>query len=116
MQYLTALFAVLSRLIRPSRGLHAAPRILRRERREEARARRASRVRRYAVDVPTVARAADVPSVPSPRRALDDALRITDSPQTVPGFYRRFEERRGPVRASRGHHGPDLLMGLGVPA
>lgn len=46
---LLSLFAVLVRLCRPSHGVHAAPRALRRDLREEA---KASRVRRYANPLP----------------------------------------------------------------
>lgn len=49
MGYVIALFAFLVRLVRPSRGLHAAPYAVRREVREEA---RAARVRRYANPLP----------------------------------------------------------------
>lgn len=51
MKTLLALFATLARLVRPSRGLHTAPRALRGELREEARARR---VRRYAPALPAL--------------------------------------------------------------
>lgn len=45
MHHLMALLCLITRALRPSRGRHAAPLVLRREVREEA---RANRVRRYA--------------------------------------------------------------------
>lgn len=70
MHHLMTLICLIFRALRPVRGLHAAPRVLRKELRAEARARRANRVRRYAHDVPTVA---SVPLVPAPHRAPDAA-------------------------------------------
>lgn len=78
MTHLMALLCLVSRAVRPSRGLHAAPFVLRRELREEARARRARRVRRYAERVPAATGAQPsanpVPLVPAPRGPVDDGL------------------------------------------
>ncbi|WP_444962045.1 hypothetical protein [Nocardiopsis sp. M1B1] len=98
-------------MLRPARGLHAAPRVLAGELRAEARRRRASRVRRYAADPGTVASVPTSPAVPAPRRAPDDTRRAplppVDPPEAlVRGYYLAHEARRGPVG--------DLLMGLGV--
>ncbi len=49
MPYFTALIGLVLRVLRPSHGLHAAPRALRRDLREEA---KAARVRRYANPFP----------------------------------------------------------------
>lgn len=72
---LLAMPATLIRLLRPSRGLHAAPRVLRREVREEA---RAALVRRYANPLP--ARPAGpgyASALPAPRRPLDTTPPVT---------------------------------------
>ncbi|WP_435112067.1 hypothetical protein [Nocardiopsis synnemataformans] len=116
MHIVTALVAVLLRCLRPARGLHAAPRVLAREVRAEARRRRASRVRRYAVDPGTVASApAPLPPVPAPvpapRPAPDgtrrEPLPPVDPPEAfVRGYYLAHEARRQPVG--------DLLTGLGA--
>lgn len=49
MKNITALLALVLRVLRPSHGLHAAPFVVRREVREEA---RAARLRRYAPAIP----------------------------------------------------------------
>lgn len=53
MRHVIEFLTLLVRLVRPARGLHAGPRALR----GKARPRRASRVRRYASDVPIIGRA-----------------------------------------------------------
>lgn len=49
MSHLTALIGLILRFVRPSRGVHAAPFVVRREVREEA---RAARPRRYVPAIP----------------------------------------------------------------
>ena len=88
MKILLAMFAVLVRLLRPTRGVHADPLGYVRGLAGEARRRRASRVRRYVQDLPVLTEPApepepgadvvpveeDVPVVPGPRRPADDVL------------------------------------------
>ncbi|USY18626.1 hypothetical protein NE857_25525 [Nocardiopsis exhalans] len=65
------MLATLVRLLRPSHGLHAAPRALRHEVREEA---RAARVRRYANPLPASPTGpGHTSAIPAPRRPLDGA-------------------------------------------
>jgi hypothetical protein len=132
-----ALLCLFLRALRPTRGLHAAPRCLRRELRAEARTRRANRVRRYAIDVPTVAETEstpDTPRIPSPRRSpqrsLPEALRpvpadyvpvVDPSAVAVPasivrGYYRAHEARQERARVDRDRLGVAVLMDLGVSA
>ncbi|GAA1459303.1 hypothetical protein NE857_26865 [Nocardiopsis exhalans] len=83
MHTLLAMLETLVRLLRPARGLHAAPRAVRREVREEA---RAARVRRYANPLP--ARPAGpgyACALPAPRRSLDGAPPVTLHPAS-PGY------------------------------
>lgn len=78
MSYVIALLSLLVRMVRPSRGLHAAPLAVRRDVQDEA---RANRVRRYARPLPAwpsgpgydTADADEIPTVPAPRRAPDEA-------------------------------------------
>lgn len=75
MHSLLVMLATLVRLLRPSRGLHAAPRALRREVREEA---RAARVRRYANPLPARPTGPGYAcALPAPRRPLDGAPPVT---------------------------------------
>lgn len=111
MHHLMDLLSLFLRVLRPARGLHTAPRVLAGELRAEARRRRASRVRRYAVDPGTVACTLTPPPVPAPRPAPDDTRREPLSPIDPPealvrGYYLAHEARRQPVG--------DLLAGLGV--
>ncbi|MFD6950525.1 MULTISPECIES: hypothetical protein [unclassified Nocardiopsis] len=101
-------------MIRPARGLHAAPLVLARELRAEARRRRASRVRRYVAD-PGTAASAPVPVIPAPRPAPEDTSReplpVVDPPEAfVRGYYLAHEIRRSRFR------GGDLLTGPGMVA
>lgn len=52
MSHVIALLSLIVRLFRPSRGIHAVPRALRRDVREEA---RAARPRRYVPEIPPAA-------------------------------------------------------------
>lgn len=78
MRHVIEFLALLARLVRPARGLHAAPRALR----DGPPPRRAARVRRYASDMPTIAKTAKGPNrnsspgplIPAPRPPLDTAL------------------------------------------
>lgn len=89
MGYLIALFAFLARLVKPSQGVHANGFGRIRELTFEARRRRSSRVRRYAVNPPTVVQHSnprEVPvSIPAPRKPVDDELPRTLCP--VPADY-----------------------------
>lgn len=125
MHTLLVMLATLVRLLRPSRGLHAAPRALRREVREEA---RAARVRRYANPLP--ARPAGpgyASALPTPRRPLDGAPPVTLHPvptdyvpvvqaesvsppvDLVRGYYRAHEAQQRHSRADRGRSDVTVL-------
>lgn len=75
MRHVIEFLALLARLVRPARGLHAAPRALR----DGPPPRRAARVRRYASDLPTIAKTtrdsnrgnSPGPLIPAPRPPLD---------------------------------------------
>lgn len=80
---LLAFLALVVRTVRPSHGLHAAPRALRWDLREEA---RAARVRRYANPLPACPAGPGYASaLPAPRRPLDEAPPVTLRP--VPADY-----------------------------
>ncbi|MCY9786773.1 hypothetical protein KIK06_23085 [Nocardiopsis sp. EMB25] len=127
MSHVIALLSLIVRLFRPVRGLHAAPRALRRE------VRRANRVRRYAKDIPTVATAdntLDVPRVPAPRPAPDVAPPRTLGPvpadyvpvvdpsavaapaAIVRGHYRAYEARQERARIDRDRLGVAVLADI----
>jgi hypothetical protein len=120
-----AVFAALIRILRPSRGLHAAPRAIRREVREEA---RAARVRRYANPLPARPTGpGHAFALPSPRQPLDDAPRGTPVPapadyvpgidtdavaepaDIVRGYYRAHEVRTKRLRTDRTRLGVAVL-------
>ncbi|OOC56059.1 hypothetical protein NOSIN_21330 [Nocardiopsis sinuspersici] len=114
MHHLMALLSLFLRVIRPTRGLHAAPLVLTRELRAEARRRRVSRVRRFVADLGTVA-SVPVPPAPAPRPAPGDtpreSLPVVDPPEAfVRGYYMDYEirQRRSP--------GGDLPLHLGAVA
>lgn len=131
MRYFTALFAVLVRLFRPTNGVHTSPLGYFRELVSETSAfrRRASRVRRYAVDVPTVAElpASSLPPiVPAPRKPLDDrprtalsaAVPVVDPREVqapaalVRGYYREHERRQAEKEADRQRLAVAVLMDI----
>ena len=124
MNTVLTLIATVFRLLRPSRGIHAAPRALRRDLREEARARR---VRRYANPLPArptgpgYASAVPTPSV-ALRSAPADYLPVIQPEDVNPpadivrGYYRAYEAHQ---RASEDRHrlGLAVLMDIAkVPA
>lgn len=132
MHTLLAMLATLVRLLRPSHGLHAAPRALRRDLREEA---RASRVRRYANPLPARPTGPGFASAfAAPRRPLDEALSVVLRPvpadylpvvqaeavsppaDIVRGFYRAHEARQALGRVDRDRLGVAVLMDLANPA
>ena len=99
MHTLLSFFAVLTRLLRPTRGAHTSPCGYLRELGAEARRNRSRRVRRY---VETPARpepAALAPLVPAPRKPLDDEP-VDDVPQVelVRGPYLAWETRQAALR------------------
>lgn len=78
MSYVTAVFAVFARLLRPRCGVHSSPLGYFRELAGEVRRRRARRVRRYVQDLPVAAvpepEEERVPWVPAQRLPVDDTL------------------------------------------
>lgn len=126
MHSLLAMLATLVRLLRPSHGLHAAPRALRRDVQDEA---RAARVRRYANPLPARPTGPGYASaLPVPRRPLDEALPATLRPvpvdyvsvvqaeavshpvDIVRGYYRAHEARQRHARADRDRLGVAVLL------
>ena len=109
MHHLMSLLSLFLRLVRPARGLHAAPRVLAREVRTEARRRRASRVRRYAAHPATVAGT----PVPDPRPAPNlrsEPPTVFDPPEAlVRGYYLAHEARQSRLPSYRPY--ADLLWG-----
>ena len=139
MKILLAMFAVLVRLLRPTRGVHADPLGYVRGLAGEARRRRASRVRRYVQDLPVLTEPVpepepgsdvvpveeDVPVVPGPRRPADDVLssRVGKWPgqvaemdaavvahDLVRGYYRAWEQEQGLLCLDRSRLGLAVLM------
>ena len=133
MSHVTAVFAVLVRLLRPTRGVHADPLGYVRGLAGEARRRRASRVRRYVQDLPVLAESAPepepesdvLPVVPGPRRPADDVLcsRVGEwsgpvaevdaaavAHDLVRGYYRAWEQEQGLVCLDRSRLGLAVLM------
>lgn len=125
MSTLLAMLATLLRLLRPSRGLHAAPRAMRREVREEA---RAARVRRYANPGPARPTGPGYAfALPSPRQPLDDAQRgvlvpvpadyvpvvdadaVAEPADLVRGYYRDWERKEARRRVDRSRLGVAVL-------
>lgn len=124
MSTLLAMLATLLRLLRPSRGLHAAPLAIRREVREEA---RAARVRRYANPGPARPTGPGYAfALPSPRQPLDDApcgvlvpvidaeavadpRVLEDAAELVPGYYRDWERKEALRRVDRSRLGVAVL-------
>lgn len=128
-----ALFCLALRFLRPSRGLHAAPLAVRRDVRDEARARRASRVRRFAArPLPALpsgpgfdarAETGGGPPLPAPRRAPATASRpffvggapvarteaVHPGEDLARGYYRAHEARRKAARAARSGLGASAL-------
>ena len=133
MHTLLAMLATLIRLLRPSHGLHAAPRALRRDLREEA---RASRVRRYANPLPARPTGPGfVSAFPAQRRPLDEVPSVVLRPvpadyvpvvqaeavnppaDIVRGYYRAHEARQWTARVDRDRLGAAVLMDLAkIPA
>lgn len=124
MGHLIALFAVFSRLLRPSNGVHTSPFGYLRELRAELRATlRARRVSRSAEEVPTSTETTPGKStarestsvIPAPRKPADDLPRTAMSaavpvvnPENIPepaalvrGHYREHERRQAQRRADR---------------
>ena len=137
MKILLAMFAVLVRLLRPTRGVHADPLGYVRGLAGEARRRRASRVRRYVQDLPVLTEPApepgpdvvpveeDVPVVPGPRRPADDVLSSRVGKWSRPvaevdaavvahdlvrGYYRAWEQEQGLLCLDRSRLGLAVLM------
>ncbi len=131
MHTLLAMLATLSRLLRPSRGLHAGPGDYLRTLRAEARVRRAKRVRRYAENpgTPRPVGPGFASAVPVPRRPLDEAPPVTRRPDPadyvpvvqaeavqppadiVRGYYRAHEARQR-AREDRNRLGMAVLLDL----
>lgn len=126
MQSLLAMLATLVRLLRPAHGLHAAPRALRRDLREET---RAARVRRYANPLPARPTGPGYAfALPVPHLPLDAAPPATLRPvpadyvsvvqeeavsppvDIVRGYYRAHEARRQHVRVDRDRLGVAVLL------
>lgn len=106
MPYVTALLFLVARLVVPSRGLHAAPLALRAELRAEARARRASRVRRYLRPLPASPAGpgfdpVPAPAVPSAHVPVVDPRAVDVPAAIVRGYYRDFERRQAQARTIR---------------
>lgn len=134
MGYLTALFAVFVRLLRPSGGLHSDPCGYFRAVTAEVRRRRSTRVRRYAPTVPALAENEDhgtepAPSIPHPRRPLDtnglprvlrdvpaayvpvvDPVVVVPQAALVRGYYVAHERREALRRADRDRLGLAVLI------
>ena len=138
MKILLAMFAVLVRLLRPTRGVHADPLGYVRGLAGEARRRRASRVRRYVQDLPVlteptpepepgsdVVPVENVPVVPGPRRPADDVLSSRVGKWSRPvaevdaavvahdlvrGYYRAWEQEQGLLCLDRSRLGLAVLM------
>lgn len=114
---LLAILATLVRLLRPSHGLHAAPRVLRREVREEA---RAARVRRYANPRPARPTGSGYAfALPAPRRPLDatppvtlhsvQAEAVSGPEDLVRGYYLAHEAQQRHTRVDRDRSGVAVL-------
>jgi hypothetical protein len=120
-----AVFAALIRILRPSRGLHAAPLAIRREVREEA---RAARVRRYANPLPARPTGPGYAlALPPTRQPLDDAPRgvlvpvpadyvpvidtdaVAEPVELVRGYYRDWERKEALRRVDRSRLGVAVL-------
>lgn len=109
MHMVMASVALLLRCLRPARGLHAAPRVLTREVRAEARRRRASRVRRYAAHPATVA-GIPVPALrPAPDPRSEPPTVFDPSEALVRGYYLAHEARQSRFPSYRPY--ADLLWG-----
>lgn len=125
MSTLLAMLATLLRLLRPARGLHAAPLAIRREVREEA---RAARVRRYANPLPPRPTGPGYAfPLPPTRQPLDDAPRGVLMPvpadhvpvvdpravevpaDLVRGYYRDWERKEALHRVDRSRLGVAVL-------
>jgi hypothetical protein len=130
MSTLLAMLATLVRLLRPSKGLHAGPDDYLRTLREEARARRVTRTRRYAASPGPVHQTEPwyASVVLSPHRPLNDprvALRsapagfvlwtheesVHPPADIVRGYYRAHEARQR-VREDRDRLGVAVLMDM----
>ena len=111
MSTLLAMLATLLRLLRPSRGLHAAPRALRADLREEARQRKAARVRRYAETLPA-ANGSPRTLVPVPADYVHvvQADAVAEPADIVRGFYRAHEVRQRHARIDRDRLALAVLM------
>ncbi|GAA1469478.1 hypothetical protein NE857_30515 [Nocardiopsis exhalans] len=127
MGYVIALFAVLARLFRPTRGAHTSPFSALRELAFEARRIRSGRVRRYAQTLPAAdGREVPVPLVPAPRRPADDLPRtllpvprdyvpvvdtdaVPEPADIVRGFYREHERKEALRRADASRLGVAVL-------
>ncbi|GAA1456601.1 hypothetical protein NE857_33510 [Nocardiopsis exhalans] len=118
MGYVTALFAMPARMLRPTRGWHTSPYGYFRELFAELRRNRARRVRRYAENVPFVfevgSRPEPAPFVPAPRRPADhvpvaDPHALEDPDELVPGYYRDWERKEALRRVDRSRLGVAVL-------
>ncbi|MGW9558128.1 hypothetical protein ACWGSK_26935 [Nocardiopsis sp. NPDC055551] len=105
------MLATLVRLLRPAHGLHAAPRALRRDLREEA---RAARVRRYADPLPArptgPGYASALRPVPADYVSVVQAEAVSPPADIVRGYYRAHEARQRNARMDRDRLGVAVLL------
>ncbi|GAB3692623.1 hypothetical protein [Nocardiopsis oceani] len=125
MGYVTALLTLLTRLFRPTRGVHVSPYGYLWGLAAELRRRRSHRVRKYITALPCTAdaesRAEPTPLIPAPRRPLDDgppsahsSVRVQPTTRSLPrGAETQVDIVRGPYRAWEAREALRRTNGLG---